>query len=82
MFNVFNNWFSGFYLSKHLKTLTSHMLLIICMCCLFIDLCCREFTGYISRYKSFFSILPETLCEGEMGVEEHTCWSGDDVVKR
>ncbi|XP_050951710.1 glypican-5 isoform X2 [Labeo rohita] len=41
----------------------------------------REFTGYISRYKSFFSILPETLCEGEMGVDELTCWSGDDVVK-
>uniref|UniRef100_A0A671M2H6 Glypican 5c n=1 Tax=Sinocyclocheilus anshuiensis TaxID=1608454 RepID=A0A671M2H6_9TELE len=40
-----------------------------------------EFTGYISRYKSFFSILPETLCEGEMGVDELTCWSGDDVVK-
>ncbi|KAK9980108.1 hypothetical protein ABG768_013504 [Culter alburnus] len=41
----------------------------------------REFTGYISRYKSFFAILPETLCEGEMGVDELTCWSGDDVVK-
>ncbi|KAL1280896.1 hypothetical protein QQF64_015496, partial [Cirrhinus molitorella] len=41
----------------------------------------REFTGYISRYKSFFSILPDTLCEGEMGVDELTCWSGDDVVK-
>ncbi|XP_073705643.1 glypican-5 isoform X2 [Garra rufa] len=41
----------------------------------------REFTGYISRYKSFFSILPETLCEGEMGVDELTCWSGDDVVQ-
>ncbi|XP_016147365.1 glypican-5-like [Sinocyclocheilus grahami] len=41
----------------------------------------REFTEYISRYKSFFSILPETLCEGEMGVDELTCWSGDDVVK-
>ncbi|XP_043109153.1 glypican-5 isoform X2 [Puntigrus tetrazona] len=41
----------------------------------------REFMGYISRYKSFFSILPETLCEGEMGVDELTCWSGDDVVK-
>uniref|UniRef100_A0A673MUE3 Glypican 5c n=1 Tax=Sinocyclocheilus rhinocerous TaxID=307959 RepID=A0A673MUE3_9TELE len=40
------------------------------------------FTGYISRYKSFFSILPETLCEGEMGIDELTCWSGDDVVKR
>lgn len=41
----------------------------------------REFTGYISRYKSFFSILPEALCEGEMGVDELMCWSGDDVVK-
>uniref|UniRef100_A0A8C1ZR31 Glypican 5c n=1 Tax=Cyprinus carpio TaxID=7962 RepID=A0A8C1ZR31_CYPCA len=41
----------------------------------------REFTGYISRFKSFFSILPETLCEGEMGIDEPTCWSGDDVVK-
>ncbi|XP_016319993.1 glypican-5-like isoform X2 [Sinocyclocheilus anshuiensis] len=41
----------------------------------------REFTGCISRYKSFFSILPETLCEGEMGIDELTCWSGDDVVK-
>ncbi|XP_051985222.1 glypican-5-like [Xyrauchen texanus] len=42
----------------------------------------REFMGYISRYKSFFAILPETLCEGEIGVDELTCWSGDDVVKR
>ncbi|XP_077078461.1 glypican-5 isoform X2 [Siphateles boraxobius] len=41
----------------------------------------REFTAYISRYKSFFAILPETLCEGEMGVDDITCWSGDDVVK-
>ncbi|XP_056116393.1 glypican-5 isoform X2 [Rhinichthys klamathensis goyatoka] len=41
----------------------------------------REFTAYISRYKSFFAILPETLCEAEMGVDELTCWSGDDVVK-
>ncbi|XP_051989196.1 glypican-5 isoform X1 [Xyrauchen texanus] len=41
----------------------------------------REFVGHISRYKSFFAILPETLCEGEMGVDELTCWSGDDVVK-
>ncbi|XP_026109436.1 glypican-5-like isoform X1 [Carassius auratus] len=41
----------------------------------------REFTEYSSRYKSFFSILPETLCEGEMGIDELTCWSGDDVVK-
>ncbi|XP_051554354.1 glypican-5-like [Myxocyprinus asiaticus] len=41
----------------------------------------REFMGYISRYKSFFSILPETLCDGEIGVDELTCWSGDDVVK-
>ncbi|XP_067308761.1 glypican-5 isoform X2 [Pseudorasbora parva] len=42
----------------------------------------RDFTVYISRYKSFFGILPEALCEGEMGVDELTCWSGDDVVER
>lgn len=41
----------------------------------------REFIAYISRYKSFFAILPETLCEAEMGVDDLTCWSGDDVVK-
>ncbi|KAG1933506.1 glypican-5 [Pimephales promelas] len=41
----------------------------------------REFTAYISRYKSFFGILPETLCEAEMGVDELTCWSGNNVVK-
>ncbi|XP_051978284.1 glypican-5-like isoform X1 [Xyrauchen texanus] len=41
----------------------------------------KEFTGYIQRYKSFFSTLPEMLCEGEVVMEEHTCWSGEDVVE-
>ncbi|KAJ8011818.1 hypothetical protein DPEC_G00062210 [Dallia pectoralis] len=41
----------------------------------------REFLSYIQRYKSFFALLPEMLCEGEMVVEDFTCWSGDDVVE-
>ncbi|XP_034147369.1 glypican-5 isoform X2 [Esox lucius] len=41
----------------------------------------REFLTYIQRYKSFFAALPEMLCEGEMVVEDFTCWSGDDVVE-
>ncbi|XP_017548766.1 glypican-5b [Pygocentrus nattereri] len=41
----------------------------------------KEFMGYIQRYKSFFSTLPEMLCEGEMVVDDYTCWSGEDVVE-
>ncbi|XP_026873240.2 glypican-5 isoform X2 [Electrophorus electricus] len=42
----------------------------------------REVIMYIRHYISFFNILPESLCEGEMGLDEFTCWSGDDVVER
>uniref|UniRef100_A0A672HL64 Glypican 5c n=1 Tax=Salarias fasciatus TaxID=181472 RepID=A0A672HL64_SALFA len=42
----------------------------------------REFEGSIQRYQWFFSELPEMLCESEMEVEQHTCWSGEDVVER
>ncbi|KAJ8376815.1 hypothetical protein SKAU_G00073950 [Synaphobranchus kaupii] len=41
----------------------------------------REFMGYIQRYKSFFAALPEMLCEGEMVVDDMSCWSGEDVVQ-
>ncbi|XP_034557947.1 glypican-5-like [Notolabrus celidotus] len=41
----------------------------------------REFEGSIQRYQWFFSELPEMLCESEMEVEQHTCWSGQDVVE-
>uniref|UniRef100_A0A8C2XSW1 Glypican 5b n=1 Tax=Cyclopterus lumpus TaxID=8103 RepID=A0A8C2XSW1_CYCLU len=41
----------------------------------------REFEGSIQRYRWFFSELPEMLCESEMEVEQHTCWSGQDVVE-
>ncbi|XP_056304242.1 glypican-5b isoform X2 [Danio aesculapii] len=41
----------------------------------------KEFMGYIQRYKSFFSNLPEMLCEGEVVMDENTCWSGEDVVE-
>uniref|UniRef100_A0A4W5MB80 Glypican 5b n=1 Tax=Hucho hucho TaxID=62062 RepID=A0A4W5MB80_9TELE len=41
----------------------------------------REFTGYIQRYRSFFSALPEMLCESEMVVDDFTCWNGEDVVE-
>ncbi|KAF7202727.1 glypican-5 [Nothobranchius furzeri] len=41
----------------------------------------REFESSIQRYKWFFSELPEMLCESEMEVEQHTCWSGHDVVE-
>lgn len=41
----------------------------------------REFLSYIQRYKSFFAVLPEMLCEGEMVMDDFTCWSGDDVVE-
>lgn len=40
----------------------------------------KEFMGYIQRYKTFFSTLPETLCEGQVEIDENTCWSGEDVV--
>ncbi|KAK1790918.1 hypothetical protein P4O66_014761 [Electrophorus voltai] len=42
----------------------------------------REVIMYIRHYISFFNILPESMCEGEMGLDEFTCWSGDDVVER
>ncbi|KAM7388176.1 hypothetical protein PAMP_024370 [Pampus punctatissimus] len=41
----------------------------------------REFEGSVQRYQWFFSELPEMLCESEMEVEQHTCWSGQDVVE-
>ncbi|XP_036971101.1 glypican-5-like isoform X1 [Acanthopagrus latus] len=41
----------------------------------------REFEGSIQRYQWFFSELPEMLCESEMEIEQHTCWSGQDVVE-
>ncbi|XP_077440444.1 glypican-5-like isoform X1 [Vanacampus margaritifer] len=41
----------------------------------------RDFEGSIQRYELFFSELPEMLCENEMEVEQHTCWSGQDVVE-
>ncbi|XP_029004770.1 glypican-5-like isoform X2 [Betta splendens] len=41
----------------------------------------REFEGSIQRYQWFFSGLPEMLCDSEMEVEQHTCWSGQDVVE-
>ncbi|XP_040039982.1 glypican-5 [Gasterosteus aculeatus] len=41
----------------------------------------REFEGSIQRYRWFFSELPEMLCESEMEVEQHTCWTGQDVVE-
>ncbi|XP_029355710.1 glypican-5-like isoform X2 [Echeneis naucrates] len=41
----------------------------------------REFEGSIQRYQWFFSELPEMLCESEMEVEQHTCWSGQDVAE-
>ncbi|XP_059922290.1 glypican-5b, partial [Gadus macrocephalus] len=41
----------------------------------------REFEGSIQRYQWFFSELPEMLCESEIEVGQHTCWSGRDVVE-
>ncbi|XP_032381654.1 glypican-5 isoform X1 [Etheostoma spectabile] len=41
----------------------------------------REFEGSIQRYQGFFSELPEMLCESEMEVEQHTCWSGQELVE-
>ncbi|XP_076010529.1 glypican-5-like [Genypterus blacodes] len=41
----------------------------------------REFLGSIQRYQRFLSELPEMLCESEMEVDQHTCWSGQDVVE-
>lgn len=41
----------------------------------------REFESSIQRYQWFFSELPEMLCESEIEVEQHTCWSGQDVVE-
>ncbi|XP_049602802.2 glypican-5 isoform X2 [Syngnathus scovelli] len=41
----------------------------------------RDFLMYLQRYKSFYSALPEMLCEGENVVDDATCWSGDEVVE-
>ncbi|XP_017287988.1 glypican-5 isoform X2 [Kryptolebias marmoratus] len=41
-----------------------------------------EFLTYLQRYRSFFVVLPEMLCEAEGILEDSTCWSGDDVVER
>ncbi|XP_041849679.1 glypican-5 isoform X1 [Melanotaenia boesemani] len=41
----------------------------------------REFLMNLQRYKSFFTALPEMLCEAENAVDESTCWSGEDVVE-
>ncbi|XP_061098941.1 glypican-5-like isoform X3 [Conger conger] len=41
----------------------------------------RELMRYMQNYKTFFSVLPDVLCEGEMVVDDFTCWSGDDVVE-
>ncbi|GAA6104047.1 glypican-5b isoform X1 [Tachysurus ichikawai] len=41
----------------------------------------KEFMSYIQRYKSFFSILPEVLCDAEIVLDEYTCWNGEDVVE-
>nr|XP_055059611.1 glypican-5 isoform X2 [Misgurnus anguillicaudatus] len=41
----------------------------------------REFIREAFRHKPFFNNLPEMLCNGEFGVEEMSCWSGDDVVQ-
>ncbi|KAJ8270204.1 hypothetical protein GJAV_G00111580 [Gymnothorax javanicus] len=41
----------------------------------------RDLMRYINNYKTFFSVLPDLLCEGEMVVDDFTCWSGDDVVE-
>lgn len=38
--------------------------------------------SYIQRYKPFFSMLPEVLCDSEMVLDEYTCWNGEDVVER
>ncbi|KAI5101129.1 glypican 5b precursor [Silurus meridionalis] len=40
----------------------------------------KEFVSYIQRYKSFFAMLPEVLCDSEM-VKEYSCWNGEDVVE-
>lgn len=56
---------------------TVHISLLLSLCLSF-----REFEGSIQRYQWFFSELPEMLCESEMEVEQHTCWSGQDVVER
>ncbi|XP_013887431.1 glypican-5 [Austrofundulus limnaeus] len=42
----------------------------------------REFLLFLQRYKSFFAVLPEMLCEAEGTLEDSTCWSGDGVVER
>lgn len=41
----------------------------------------REFIREAFRFKPFFNNLPESICNGEFGVEEMSCWSGDDVVQ-
>ncbi|XP_061654358.1 glypican-5 isoform X1 [Phyllopteryx taeniolatus] len=41
----------------------------------------RDFLMYVQRYKSFYAVLPEMLCEGENVVDDATCWSGDEVVE-
>ncbi|XP_024129825.1 glypican-5 isoform X2 [Oryzias melastigma] len=40
-----------------------------------------EFLLHLKPIKSFFMILPNTLCRGDAAVEDSTCWSGQDVVE-
>ncbi|RVE61663.1 hypothetical protein OJAV_G00174620 [Oryzias javanicus] len=41
----------------------------------------RDFLMNLEPIKSFFMVLPDTLCRGDAAVEDSTCWSGHDIVK-
>uniref|UniRef100_A0A3Q2PUK3 Glypican-5-like n=1 Tax=Fundulus heteroclitus TaxID=8078 RepID=A0A3Q2PUK3_FUNHE len=41
----------------------------------------RDFLLLLQRYKSFFTTVPEMLCEGEYVVDDSTCWGGNGVVE-
>ncbi|XP_026004741.1 glypican-5 isoform X1 [Astatotilapia calliptera] len=44
-----------------------------------LEILSRYFLNTLDRYKSFFGMLPELLCE--VANDESTCWSRDGVVK-
>nr|XP_020451559.1 glypican-5-like isoform X2 [Monopterus albus] len=41
----------------------------------------REFLIVLQRFRSFFTALPEMLCDGENVMDDSMCWSGDNVVE-
>lgn len=75
-------WMSAYEYREQASSFKLSNTVAAVMSCNDTDAFLRDFMGYIQRYKSFFITLPEMLCEGELVVDDYTCWSGEDVVER